>query len=68
MYVGANVFACGLQGRSEVVFQKTYINPAYRRYETARVWVVDAHLKPGFRHLAPHRTYYVDEDSWTWST
>jgi hypothetical protein len=65
MYIGANVFGMwDYKADPKVVFEKTYINPAYRRYELHRVWVVDAHLKPGFRHLAPHRTYYIDEDSW----
>ena len=65
MYVPANMFGMwDYKADPKVVFDKTYINPAYRRYELHRVWVVDAHLKPGFRHLAPHRTYYIDEDSW----
>jgi len=46
------------------VYRKSFVNPAYRRYELHRVWVVDAQLKPAFRHLAPHRVYYLDEDSW----
>jgi hypothetical protein len=46
------------------VYGKTFVNPAYRRYELHRVWVVDAQLKPAYRHLAPHRVYYLDEDSW----
>jgi hypothetical protein len=65
MYVPANMFGMwDYKADPKVVFDKTYINPAYRRYERRRVWVVDGHLKPGFRHLAPHRTYYIDEDSW----
>jgi hypothetical protein len=28
------------------------------------VWVVDATLKPGERHIYKRRTFYVDEDSW----
>lgn len=39
-------------------------NPAFVRYELHRVWVVEATLKTGFRHAFPHRTYYLDEDSW----
>ena len=39
-------------------------NPDYKRYELHRVWVVEAKLKPGFRHLSPHRFAYIDEDSW----
>lgn len=39
-------------------------NPELKRYELHRVWVVEATLKPGFRHLSPHRFAYIDEDSW----
>jgi hypothetical protein len=41
-----------------------HINQEYARYELHRVWVVDATLKPGERHLYARRTFYVDEDSW----
>jgi len=51
-------------GRDEV-FGKSFVNPAYRRFELHRAWVVDARLKPGFQHLVPHRIYYLDEDSWS---
>lgn len=37
---------------------------ANRRYELHRVWVVEATVKPGVRHVAPKKTFYVDEDSW----
>ncbi len=36
-----------------------------RRYELHRVWVVEATVKQGVRHLAPKRTFYLDEDSWS---
>ena len=41
-----------------------HLNPNYLRYELHRVWVVDATLKPGKRHINARRTFYVDEDSW----
>lgn len=41
-----------------------HINPEHLRYELHRVWVVDATLKDGARHLYKRRTFYVDEDSW----
>lgn len=41
-----------------------HANPDLLRYELHRVWVVDATLAPGKRHLAPHRRFYVDEDTW----
>lgn len=41
-----------------------HINPDVCRYELHRVWVVDATLKEGSRHLYKRRVFYVDEDSW----
>jgi hypothetical protein len=41
-----------------------HINQDYARYELHRVWVVDATLKEGARHIYKRRTFYLDEDSW----
>jgi mannose-6-phosphate isomerase-like protein (cupin superfamily) len=41
-----------------------HINQDLARYELHRVWVVDATLKEGERHLYKRRTFYLDEDSW----
>lgn len=41
-----------------------HLNPEYLRYELHRVWVVDARLKPGARHIYARRTFYIDEDTW----
>ncbi len=41
-----------------------HINQDLPRYELHRVWVVDATLKAGSRHIYKRRTFYVDEDSW----
>ncbi|CAD5108417.1 DUF1329 domain-containing protein [Zestomonas carbonaria] len=35
------------------------------RYEPHRVWVVEATLKQGERHVYAKRRFYIDEDSWT---
>ena len=40
------------------------IKPEYLRFELHRVWVVEAKLKPEFRHIYTRRTMYIDEDSW----
>lgn len=40
------------------------VNPDYMRYELHRVWVVEATLKQGVRHLYAKRTLYLDEDTW----
>ncbi len=41
-----------------------HINPESLRYELHRVWVLDARLKQGERHIYPRRVLYIDEDSW----
>jgi len=41
-----------------------HMNPAFTRYELHRVWVVEATLKEGNRHIYGRRTFYLDEDSW----
>lgn len=45
-------------------YRRDFINPDFGRYELHRVWVVEAKLKQGMRHLSPRRTYYLDEDTW----
>ncbi|MFZ5722721.1 MAG: DUF1329 domain-containing protein [Pseudomonadota bacterium] len=44
---------------------KNHPNPDFARYELHRVWIVEATLKPGARHLYSKRTFYIDEDSWS---
>ncbi len=41
-----------------------HINPDYTRFEKHRVWVVEANLKEGTRHIYKKRVFYIDEDSW----
>ena len=41
-----------------------HLNQDLVRYEPHRVWVVEATLKPGQRHVYAKRVFYVDEDSW----
>ncbi len=48
----------------EDILTPLHLNPDVCRYELHRVWVVEATLKEGSRHLYKRRTFYVDEDSW----
>ncbi|MNQ14936.1 hypothetical protein D3C85_278960 [compost metagenome] len=48
----------------ELLSSTGHINPEYMRYEKHRVWVVEAKLKPGARHIYAKRVLYLDEDSW----
>ncbi len=50
--------------KNKDILTPLHINPEYPRYELHRVWVVDATLKAGARHIYKRRTFYVDEDSW----
>ena len=40
------------------------INPDSQRYELHRVWVIEADLKDGVRHIYKKRRIYADEDGW----
>lgn len=40
-----------------------HVNPDYMRYELKRVWVAEAVLRDGQRHLYGKRRIYVDEDT-----
>ena len=48
----------------ETLLLKGHANPDYMRYELHRVWVVEATLKTGARHVYAKRRFYIDEDSW----
>ncbi len=43
---------------------KNHLNPDYVRFELHRVWVVEANLAKGKRHVYTMRRWYIDEDSW----
>lgn len=46
------------------IVKPQHINQDLARYERHRVWVVDAVVKSGSRHIYKRRTFYIDEDSW----
>jgi Protein of unknown function (DUF1329) len=50
--------------KDEDVMGKNHLNPDRVRWELHRVWVVEASVRAGNRHVTPKSTYYVDEDSW----
>lgn len=66
MYISYNNFA--LSDRSlkyKDMVQANHLAPKLLRYELHRVWVVEATLKTGMRHIYAKRVFYVDEDSWS---
>lgn len=49
---------------AEELMTPNFLNPNLVRWELHRVWVVEASLREGKRHVVPKRMYYLDEDSW----
>ncbi len=65
MYVPYNSYkAHSDQVKVDDLMKPHFVNPDLLRYELHRIWVVEANLKPGQRHINPRRTFYLDEDSW----
>ena len=63
MYVPYNDYKINLV-TAEQLFQPRHYNPDFVRWELHRVWIVEASLRPGKRHVYHKRRFYVDEDSW----
>jgi hypothetical protein len=64
MYVPYNEYKMQYHTKSDDLFLPHHINPDHVRFELHRVWVVEATLKPGKRHIYTKRIFYLDEDSW----
>ncbi len=65
MYIPYNSYKVHAKGLAYAdILRPGHINPDLLRYELHRVWVVEATLKQGFRHINKRRTFYLDEDSW----
>jgi hypothetical protein len=65
VYIPYNTYALTYyQGDVNKVLTPKHMNPDFIRWELHRVWVVEATLKPGMRHVYAKRTFYLDEDSW----
>lgn len=63
MYVPYNMNGFYLKKDADVLGAK-HVNPDHVRWELHRVWVVEATLAAGKRHVQPKRTFYLDEDTW----
>jgi hypothetical protein len=63
MYIPYNAYKFYFGCKQEEQFTKNHANPVCERWELHRVWVVEATLKPGQRHVYSKRTYYLDEDT-----
>ena len=51
--------------RYDDIIQQGHMNPEHIRYELHRVWVVEATVKEGERHIYAQRNFFIDEDTWT---
>jgi len=66
LYIPYNNFALDISDLSyEEIFGNRYPRRDLFRYELHRVWVVEATVREGKRHLFNKRVFYLDEDSWT---
>ena len=63
MFVPYNTQRFHIQKVDQVLGPR-HLNPDQMRWELHRVWVVEATLAPGKRHVMPKRRLYLDEDSW----
>ena len=52
-------------GDIDTLLQPGHLNPDRTRFELHRVWVIEATLKPEWRHTYSRRVFYLDEDSWS---
>jgi hypothetical protein len=59
-----NAYAAVYQAKQDELLKPNHLNPDFVRWELHRVWVVEATLKEGKRHVYGKRVFYLDEDSW----
>lgn len=65
VYVPYNVYKIGDKNlKYDDVLDKGTVKSELMRYELHRVWVVEATLKEGQKHIYGKRRFYLDEDSW----
>lgn len=48
----------------EEIILKGHPNTDLLRHELHRVWVIEANVRPEFKHIYNKRVFYADEDSW----
>lgn len=64
MVVPYNDYKLSYATTQDELFKPQHLNPDVVRWERHRVWVVEASLAPGKRHIYSKRRFYIDEDSW----
>lgn len=63
MYIPYNGYKYYFECKEDDQFRPAHVNPDCERHELHRVWVVEATLKPGMRHVYSKRVYFIDEDA-----
>jgi hypothetical protein len=64
IYVPYNAYGAVYQAKQDDLLKPNHLNPDLVRWELHRVWIVEATLKEGKRHIYGKRVFYLDEDSW----
>jgi hypothetical protein len=64
MLVPYNAYAAVYGAKQDELLKPNHLNPDFVRWELHRVWVVEATLRQGKRHVYSKRVFYLDEDSW----
>ncbi|MCB1886446.1 MAG: DUF1329 domain-containing protein [Rhodocyclaceae bacterium] len=64
MIVPYNDYAAVYETKQDELLKPNHMNPDLVRWELHRVWVVEATLRDGKRHVYGKRVFYLDEDSW----
>ena len=64
MLVPYNDYTAVYGAKQDDLLKPNHLNPDLVRWELHRVWVVEATLREGKRHVYSKRTFYLDEDSW----
>lgn len=64
VFVPYNDYRMTYRATADELLKPKFINPDVVRWELHRVWVVEATLREGKRHVYSKRTFYLDEDSW----
>jgi hypothetical protein len=64
IFVPYNAYRMAYHSTAENLLKPKFLNPDVVRWEAHRVWVVEASLREGKRHIYSKRTFYLHEDSW----
>ena len=64
IFVPYNDYTAVYGAKQDELLKPNFLNPDLVRWELHRVWVVEATLREGKRHVYSKRTFYLDEDSW----